>query len=366
MILWKRGIVQRGEFARFALEQVRRGQRSWSFSFKILREIEERYSPADEPLLENLYLSLRSGTHITKMTRRGRFTEFDEKIVTAARSAFPHLHQELVVHDMGASNAITSLELFQRFAQERNIRVIASDIFHQLKLVTLPNRRWTVAFNTLSQPIQTTGLGMVMGTRPFPWHQALSRFVQMWVRSSVIPAAQHILEQGPCDSIEPVSLFHPEAVAQSRSDSRFQLTHYDIFHSPPVPCDIIRGLNLILPGFFTREQTQTAICRNAEILREGGWMILGRSIEEEDGRIRATVYQRSDGKLIPLFHHHEGFENPELVSELTLPGPASVDPACPPDADDPEGGSGTNRAPQFCNTAPPEHVSSSTEVTHGS
>ncbi len=323
MILWKRGVVQRGEFAVFALEQERQRRGWWPFSYRILRELEERYSPADEPLLERLYRSLAAGTGVFKITRRGRFTDFDDRLVTAARTAFPDV-PELVVHDMGASSAITSLELFQRFALERNVRLVASDYFDKLTLVTLPNNRWTVTFDAQSQPIQTTGLGTVFGTQPYPWRYALVRLTQLWVNSSVIPAARSLLKQGPADSHQQVSLFHPEAVAQSRSDSRFHLTRHDIFQPNPVHCDIVRAMNVITPRHFTREQTQTAICSSVHHLREGGWLILGRSIDEEDGRLRATVYQLVDGQLTPLWIHHEGYEWPELVAELTIPGLASV------------------------------------------
>jgi len=327
MILWKRAVLHRGEFAQYAIEQERLHQGWWPHSYRILRELEHDYTPQDEPQLERIYKSLAAGANIFKITRRGRFTDFDTRLVAAARTAFPAF-SELVIHDVGASSAITSLELYRRFQEDRPIRLVASDYFDQLTLVELPQNQWlraqwTVAFDPQQRPIQTTGLGAAFGTRLYTWRYALSRLVQHWVNWRVIPAAQRLLERGPSEAIQRVSLFHPEAVAQSKRDPQFQLIRHDMFQPNPVPCHIVRALNVITPDHITPEQIQVAIRASTHNLIEGGWLILGRSIDEEDGRLRATVYQWTDGQLVPQWHQHEGYEWPELVAELTLRGQGS-------------------------------------------
>ena len=315
MILWKRGVVERGDFARYALEQECQHRGWWPFSYNILQDLEEHYTPPDEQLLDRLYSSLAAGAGICKITRRGRFEDFDEKIVSSARQEFPQT-TELVIHDMGASSAITSLELYLRFAQERGVRFVASDYFDRLSLVSLPQSRWTVTFDSQDRPIQTTGTSTIYGTKLYSWRYAFLRLVQHWVNWRVIPAAQGILRDGPPHAIRRVSLFHPEAVVRSRQDSQFQLIRHNIFNPNPVPCDIVRAMNVMTPKHFTREQTQTAIRASIHHLQEGGWLILGRSIDEEDGRLRASVFELRDESLVPLWHENEGYEWPELVAEL--------------------------------------------------
>lgn len=319
MILWKRAVVSRGKFAQYALERERQHKGWWPFSVRILREIEQNYSSDDNPLLERVYQSLAAGTKIFKITRPGRFTDFDAQLVAAVRTKFAPT-ADLTIHDMGVSNAITSLELYERFRINRPTRLIASDHFDYLSLVDLNYPQWlpvqwTVAFDSLNNPIQTTGLNATFGNRPYPWRFALSRVIHSWVKKYVVIKAQQLLQTDAREQLSRVSLFHPEAVQLAQRDPRFQLASHNVFAPNPFPCHIVRAMNVLTPKHFTNEQTTEAIRSSTHNLVEGGWLILGRSIDEEDGRLRATVYEWSMGHLKPAWHFNEGYEWPDLATK---------------------------------------------------
>ncbi len=309
MILWKRGVTERGAFANEALSLERQQRGWWPFSYRILKELEESYTPDDEPLLERLYQSLAAGDGIYKITKKGRFTDFDRELAEKAAAHFP-TSQEIVVHDMGVSSGVTSLELYREMQQRRSVQMIASDYYDHLTLVDVPgtilrHQVWTVAFDTENRPIQTTGLGTVFGFKPYPWRYAFVRLAQKWVDRHV-------------------RLFHPEVIQAAKTDPAFRIVHHDVFSPNPYPCHIVRAMNVITPKHFSREQTQSAIRASVHHLLPGGWLVLGRSIDEEDGRLRATVYQQQDGRLFPLWDYQGGYEWPELVSELQLDLPATT------------------------------------------
>ena len=321
MILWKRAVVSRGAFAQYALKQEKEHKGWWPFSIQILRELERDYTTEDDSLLERVYQSLAAGTNIFKITRRGRFSDFDTQLESAVRSKFSQT-AELTIHDMGASNAITSLELYQRLSIDRPVRLVASDYFDHLTLVEVTHPQWfpttwTVAFDSLKAPIQTTGMNSTFGNRPYPLRYALSRLIQAWVKRNVVPLAQHLLDKNGPESHEQVSLFHPEAVQLAQRDAQFQLTRHNVFIPNPVPSQIVRAMNVLTPKHFTPQQTSDAIHASTHNLAEDGWLILGRSIDEEDGRLRATVYQWSRGQLKPEWHYNEGYEWPDLVTQAS-------------------------------------------------
>lgn len=313
MILWKPGVLTRGEFASVALEREAAHIGWWPFSYQILKELETGYTPEDEPLLERLYKSLAAGAGVFKITRRNRFTAFDQEVATRAKTAFPNANP-LTVHDIGASSAITSLEFYQTLASDRPVAMTASDYFDTLSLVALDEGRWTVAFDSLGRAIQTTGWGSVFSSRPYAWRYALNRVAQFWVNQRIIPRAKEILTHGPFTAVSQVPLFHPEALAFARLQTAFRLRRHDIFEPNPVPCQIVRAMNVVTPKHFTVEQTRAAIQASVYNLEPGGWLILGRSIDEEDGRLRATVYEWTGEQLQPLWNHHDGYEWPELVT----------------------------------------------------
>lgn len=320
MIMWKRGVTKRGEFANRALEMERQHRGWWPFSYRILKELEQDYTAADEPLLERLYQSLAAGEGIYKITKRGRFSEFDLELVNRAKTHFKQ-DEQIVIHDMGVSSGVTSLELYREFQKFfHSIRMIASDYYDRLTLVDVPGRimpgsRWTVAFDRKGLPIQTTGLGTVFGVKPYPWRYALVRLVQYWVDRFVIPiACQKRLDENS-GNVKAVRLFHPEVVQASLSDPSFQLIQHDVFRPYLHPCHIVRAMNVITPRHFSHEQTREAIRSSIQNLKPGGWLVLGRSMDEVDGRLRASVYQMQEGTLRPLWHHQDGYEWPELVDK---------------------------------------------------
>lgn len=319
MILWKRAVTSRGKFAQYALKQEKLHKGWWPFSIQILRELEQGYTREDDSLLDRVYQSLAAGTNVFKITRRGRFTDFDTQLKAAVKTKFPQT-VELTIHDMGVSNAITSLELYNTFRVDRTVRLVASDYFDQLTLVDVTHPpwfpiHWTVAFDSQKTPIQTTGLNATFGNWPYPWRFALSRLIQAWVKRNVAPRAQHLLDKNELEHIEQVSLFHPEAIQLTQKDSQFQLLRHNVFTPNPVPCHIVRAMNVLTPKHFTHQQTAEAISASTHNLAEGGWLILGRSIDEEDGRLRATVYQWCQGQLNPEWHYNEGYEWPDLVKK---------------------------------------------------
>lgn len=321
--MFKRGVTERGAFAQRTLE-LERQHRIWRpFSYAMLAEIVDDYSPADEPLLERLYQSMSAGDGVFKITRRGRFEQLDAMLVKRCGTHFPDA-RVLVVHDVGASNGITALELFRRLNAQRLAEVHASDWYDCLYLVSVPGSGWKVVFDSQGEPLQIVGGKWVLPSARRPlWRHVVNRALQHWAVRKILPIAARILSQGDAAgaSVRRIPLFHPECLREAGKGQGFHLGRHDIFGSDSFPCHIVRALNLLTTKHFPADRVVCGITRLARGLMPEGWMVLGRSVDEEDGRFRGTVFVLQNQRLEPLWHLNEGYEDIDLVlQDKTLSG----------------------------------------------
>lgn len=330
MFLYKSGVTERGSFAEHTL-QLEREHRVWRpFAYTILEELQQQYSPQDEPLLERLYQSLSAGDRIFKITRQGRFGELDAWLAQERARRFADV-ESLVVHDVGASNGITSLELFELLAHDGTVELYATDYYDRLYLVTLPEQVWTVAFDVERRPLQAVGGRWVLSLRHrHPWRHPINRWLQHRVRQCILPKAEAALEryldragQVPDNEtalVREVSLFHPKCIELARRNTAFHYGRHDLFQPNPYRCHIIRALNVLTTKHFSEEQVVRGIEQAADNLESGGLIVLGRSLDEEDGRLRATAYAIHGSHLSEVWSLNGGYEDAALALKARLAG----------------------------------------------
>lgn len=324
--MFKRGVTQRGEFARLALEREKARQGWWPFAYTLLGDIENDYSDEDEPLLERLYQSMAAGEGVCKITRRNRFPDLDRQLADDCRERFPEA-LPLIVHDVGCSSAISSLELFDRLIRERPTEVHASDYFDALYLVRVPTTDWTVVFDATYEPLQLVGRWLVLSARtPAPWRYPVNRLAGRSACRRLLPVARELLRKhlgGDQDvaAVREVSLFHPRAAGRARESAGFLLNRHNLFEPNSVPAHVVRAMNVLTTNHFSEEQVRIGIRACAANLLPGGLLILGRSIDEEDGRARASAYHigRGGGGAEEVWRSNEGYERPDLVHEAMNP-----------------------------------------------
>jgi len=79
---------------------------------------------------KRILASMSGGPFTSKTTRPNRFLDLDIAIISAIRRL--PMDKEVTVHDMAASDGITSLELFNRLSHERPVRLTASDYYDEI------------------------------------------------------------------------------------------------------------------------------------------------------------------------------------------------------------------------------------------
>lgn len=322
----KFGIVRRGARADEALRKESAHRGWWPFAYSLLSDLAVNYTPTDEALVERLYRSMRSGNGVYKITRRGRFDAFNATLADHIQKmglATPVLR----ISDMAASSAITSLELFKILRDRFPVRFSASDWFDRIYIVSVARSAWKVVFDAASSPLQMEGCGLVLSAdRPEPWRYPVNRAVQAIIKRRAIDRARTLLASSlrgdlvppSTGSVETITLFHPEAVKVAKDDCRFALAREDLFAPRPDEFDVIRVMNALTDRHFPVDRVMSAISVVGANLREGGLLVLGRSVDEEDGRLRATGFVRRGSLLLPQFHAAEPFELASLVRDVRL------------------------------------------------
>lgn len=326
----RRGITTRDAFSRRALAEMNAGKGWWPVALTLLPAVQDQYQESDEQLLETLYAHTAGGYGVHKMTRAGRMTEVDDRLVADLVQRFPG-SQKVCVHDMACSNAITSLELYRALEKRLNASVTASDYFDSIWLVKPARSAFTVAFDVDGSPIQFAGWGMVVSaSHREPYRFPLNGLLRAALMGGVLPAARRMLEAhrsglSASDSVvsgvgfvRQVRLFHPKCLEAATQTSHFELIRQDLFAASSTRFDVVRVMNALTPRHFKPERVRAGISNVAKQVRDGGLLLVGRSDEEGDGSARVTSYVRKSHRLLPTWSTNGGYEWPELVEQIVV------------------------------------------------
>ncbi len=101
---------------------------------------------------------------------------------------------------MAASNAITSLELFDYLRDREPVSLKASDYYDRLHIVNVGDR-WRVAFDVDLKPIQYIGRRMmVCARRPDPDASTVDTIVKPALQAVLLPPALAALQRALDDT----------------------------------------------------------------------------------------------------------------------------------------------------------------------
>ena len=283
-----------------------------------LRRLEREYAPDDEGLLTRLYTQLRVGGAVYKTTKRNRMPDLDERLRDTLLERYPDVNP-IQLHDVGASSGITTLELWRCLSQKLPMRVHGSDRFDRLDFVTLASNGWTVVFDNDGSAVQALGRKAVIC--PVTGDQSrhpVHRILHGRVIRDLVPAARAVLERASFDGgasiwegeggkVKRLRLVHPEVAREILEHEGFTFGCHDVFqHTTPYMA--IRAVNVLNLQYFKPEQLKAAVTAIHQSLHSGGMFLVGRTIDEDDARNSATLYERTDAGFREIWKHHEGTE----------------------------------------------------------
>lgn len=286
----------------------------------LLLEVEDDPGHADlrQRIVRRIVLPNTTG----KTTWPGRFREIDREIAPLLRSRFP---EALSCLDIGVSDGVTALELYERLADVEKLSYRMTDLDEALHV----RRRGPLveAVDDDGSLIQATlGPFVVPVTTAAHVHplQLVNRLLQLLFLRMLRPRTRRAWlrsrERGD-GGFRRIPLLAPEARAARERDPRLRFERLDVFAPPPLRCDFVRMLNVLNlregPFGFSESAARAGLRAVAGLVAEGGLLLVGRTVRtpEAGDTTHATLFEKRGGKLAVLRRFGEGSELEPLVRE---------------------------------------------------
>jgi hypothetical protein len=276
-------MVKRGIWTREQYEQLGQERRfSGAHVAYNLLAVDQPPTPAQVKAFEDISFTLRTGNGTFRTTFRNRFRDVDAKALEWIRGDYDP-QAELRIEDRAVSSALTSWEWAEPLlAACPRARLTASDILLQFLELKLPTGE-TFIVEPDGEPLQYINPPYVVGLRqPESWRYPINRWVAARARRRF---ADLNLPPGWMQGtggypVREISCVHPEAVAFSRREPRFQIVRMSVFERTG-SCHVIRTMNILNRSYFSDEQLRGATAAIFASLLPGGLWILGRTLEED-------------------------------------------------------------------------------------
>lgn len=235
--------------------------------YRTLRHLPRELSLEDERAFDALYERMRAGS-TSKRTWRGRLNALDLILTEEIGKRFGG--RSISVHDMAASSAITSVDLYHRLGAVGPVQLRASDYYDAVFFVG------SIVLDVEGRPMKRNLLS------------SLATFAHRLGLSSR------------------ASLFHPAARSLAEADPNFQLAKESFFSPGPARYDVVRVMNALNLQNFSSDQIHAALRAIMPTVNDGGLLVLGRC-DDNDNHIQATIFAKGGGKFSVLRHLASGY-----------------------------------------------------------
>jgi hypothetical protein len=272
---------------------------------------------ADEARLTLLCRSIPGDAYTHMTNDRQRWQTVDQAIMAEFEANYSP-GRAIRLRETAASNGIPSLELFEAFDRRwgRAVSLLATAYYDALYIVPVAGSPWRVIFDALRNPIQFVGRRFVISAqRKERGKHLLNRLIRQRLMATILPNATSILSVGTSPSIQRVSLYHPRCQAMAAADPRFSLDHENAYDPAPMPCDILRSMNLT--SLHPREDPRPTLAAMCRPLEDGGLWILG-SRANGPSPAAGTIFRRRGPRFVALRDIEGGYELREAVMNLEL------------------------------------------------
>jgi len=251
-------------------------------------DIESYEAIKDQYVADSIIKNLRYGDVTGKDTRKGRLADIDIRILTL-------LKDHDIVHDVGCSTGITSLDLYQRCKDSGvNVKITLSDKFlffyikksifrfiydreKNIRQITL----WRVLFDPNVHPC-------------FFFTKYFFKLIKLFF------APQNIFV---FDKV--VKMVVPKA-SELQSLGELEILEYDIFRKPFRQFNFVRCMNVLNRSYFDDRMIVVGLNNLVQSLMNGGVLLIGRT--DTNGVNRATAYEKVGTRIKVLFNLNGGSE----------------------------------------------------------
>jgi len=310
------GIYKQEQYMRMGSERRFSGP---SVAYNLLR-VGDNPSEDQIRVFEDISVTLRTSNGTFRTSFRNRFQDVDAASIGLLKRLFP-VESAIRVEDRAASHGLTSCEWAERLLPVfPAAEVEASDLLLQLLELSVDGGE-TFITEADGTPLQYVSPPFVVSLHhPESWRNPLRRWAAARARKRFntlgLPDDWFEQPRGAGYMIRPIPYIHPEAAALARSDPRFTFHHRSVFDRTPMPCHVLRTMNIFNRSYFAEERLQEGYRAIFDSLQPGGIWIAGRTLEE-DLTNHATFFRRAGNGWEVLDRIGTGWELESMALGLT-------------------------------------------------
>jgi hypothetical protein len=246
-------------------------------------------------LRDHIYSAFFTANATSKQTSAGRFGDLDRLTCSIIAE-----HELDVIHDVGVSSGVTSLDLYRALAATGiPLTFHISDKYAVYRCAGRCPARIIDAQGSVTELYVCGILGKRDVSNKFP----LTRFLHWW------------LADGPIrGQVRSFVLFDHEVV-EHMEKGLIRRVDYDVFTTRmPGSFSFVRCMNLLNLSYFAPESIEMALRNLIDSLKEGGVLQIGRT--HPDGTSHAAFYRKHGSRLEMLQEVGGGTELRELIGRL--------------------------------------------------
>jgi hypothetical protein len=244
----------------------------------------------DYKLFDGIYSSISNPNGTSKTTSGDRFVELDKWLLESLPS------RKLIVHDVAVSSGITSLVLFDQLAEQQKVSSFhISDKYAKINFKGSGIKRFYDAEGQCMF-IHVFGLYAIKQTS---WFFLLSKLLFILFNKTQTGQGKELC------------LFHP-LVLKKLDSKQWVLEDYNVFiSSHQDQFDLVRCMNLLNTLQFSEDQIKKAINHLNISLKDGGFLLLGRTTM--GGEHRASLLKKNENRWQTLKELNGGSELKNLM-----------------------------------------------------
>jgi hypothetical protein len=302
------GIYNRDQLERGAFKDIFGKEKNISIylyqQISQIENIEERTKYTE--LILNRFNSDRN---VIKRTYKNRFNKFDDLSITKISG---QNYDKLSILDVAISDGRAScFFLEQSINQLQNFCYIGSDIQINYYL----NKEHE---NSKSYIITDENNKVVEITKPpFVWNLARIEgnfyFINNFLKNVFLKKTEEDLLKNKFKYQEKIELIHPDFRNLLEKSNCFQIRNYNLFDEIPEEYNVIRAMNILHPGYFSKDQLSMIFNNIYNGLEMNGLLIEG-SNESVGTPVEGAIYTKTETGFILLNEP----ERPSRIKDFVL------------------------------------------------
>lgn len=246
-------------------------------------------------ILDKFYKDVYVSEKTSKKTHKNRFNDINKTCL----KHFNNLN-EIIIHDIAVSSGISSIE-FSDFLKKNRLK-FKLNISDKYAEVYVKEGFITKTFCSENNLLFAYYFVFFAGDKNkfFPLTVLLFKLIQN----------QKLIDEHDYRLL----LFHPR-VLKSINKNEISYIYYDVFNTKIYNLyTFVRAMNILNLSYFSEEKIKIAIENILNSLKEGGILLIGRTLK--NGINNASLYKKQNNKLILIEDINSGTEVKHIINNL--------------------------------------------------